>query len=57
MLLIRLVGAFPRQGGIFSRDNFTMEEMATLTIGDSQAERGGGIMTTKIRSKAGVTNL
>ncbi|CAE7810161.1 unnamed protein product, partial [Symbiodinium necroappetens] len=39
-------------GGIFSRGNIPMEETATLTIRDSQAERGGGIMTTWINNKA-----
>ena len=54
MLLIRLVAAFPRQGGIISTGNITMAEMATLTIRDSKADRGGGIMTTWIHNKAGV---
>ncbi|CAE7879687.1 unnamed protein product, partial [Symbiodinium necroappetens] len=39
-------------GGIFSGRNITMGEMATLTIRDSKADKGGGIMTTWIHSKA-----
>ena len=54
MLPIRLVGGFPRQGGIFSPGNIAMEEMAALTIRDSKADKGGGIMTTWIHNKAGV---
>ncbi|CAE7226397.1 unnamed protein product, partial [Symbiodinium necroappetens] len=41
-------------GGIFSPGNVTMEEMATLTIRDSHADKGGGIMTTWINKAWGL---
>jgi len=39
-------------GGIFSRGNITMEDAATLTIRDSQADRGGGVIANWVSNKA-----